>query len=1611
MCNLNDILIPPSPNWYSTNSLFVESSEMIYAYTTKNSIIIGSILNNKIIGSVYCGIKSKPICLVILQFVSDQDKISHESGYKTFLIISTHVDDKLRIWELRITKDYNNSIVNCSVELILDEIKIRSGTNVMIIDDENNEIVTGDTIGEISILNILYFSNNCKGSCDFIYDKVKYEKRRFKFFTYEITALCITKSGDNNVVVGYKSGTVLIFNKKNGELFKILEHSLFVGSPILSLVEHELNIWISTNRKDYIFMYDSIKIEINAKKLNMNSSKGNIIWNALAILNGKLYASCNNEILELDLKNLEDVDIIGNDQILRRISVSYNKKNDYYKTESRNSLISNTNLHIIFCIKTVKTNNGSLFLIGTTKSNIVFLVNIGLFKIEWANNTLGGWIESIISPYGYSHIIYIHTGDGKLIGIDMLSENKVHRSQMYDYSGHIGKGEKITKLSINYVYSQYICYLTNLGNVGILFINPNNITHYAELKFKTKFKKKIDFKNCYLDWFIFENTSLCENEPVKLFDSEFLDNFEFDESNGIDYNKKIYKQLLSEKYQHIIVLFDKVNVILRYIVLFGKKNDKNVFETIFEEININDFCSFCNNDQEPGDDIDNIRQHKIGNLDVFGLNFKYLCYKEDYIIKRKSTLYFSSVRKPLKKDYIYEFYMNDKSSTGNNVNLFVNKINFDIHVLSSAIINDGFCSENVGTKKSVKLKVKNVESIKVGNYILEKGDKVINGTVVIDNRYNNEINNEIYILVTRNGNLIIFLNNLINKPDKYNENNNILRIENIFMEKSKTIEYDHIDIDLIEDYERDNYGNNSIEFMIAVLNDMNKTSIFKFTCCLEKNIIRGEHIMIRSNLCHIESLVNKYNFKSNLILFRDTRHFNIEYGNNLKLIIGGQEQILQIFNIQRELNEKKRNLGINRNSLLFLTNKNIYQQNNKDCIESIYNMILLKMTIYLNEYNKVVNYDIIYSYLNGNDMLKYIFDFILFLNYGKSSIDLIDSHISYYSKLSDTESSSKYKSIQDIDEFKKNCNSDINDYLIEYIAMIKCDFSRTLEIIENYIKKNDLNMKVASITDSVNDDYNNEYLLFEWIKYLIDSKNKNKVPFNNRGLYSFDDEDLEEYCVIKSRILRVLKDLEKKLIDYKNKSYKNSTLINKNENILNEYCILSLLQGRIQKSIEMYCNYNLYQNAFLISNYFYGNDNDTTFEIIKKWLNHFISKELYFQSYKCYIAMNEYTRMHKDLFNRLTKLVSIKSSYENIYQVFSLFKITGYYNIIINLRQKSDKKTIIAFNNDSKKNLNEFSVNLLDCYSMFYINYYIESEIEDIIKNDNSGVSNNNNDKCNYYWGKHNIKKFVSINLNENKKNENMFSKLKLRCDEISKHISNNIILYELMFKTLSFMVCTKWEYKGLVFLINLLKQLEINTKSKDDLLLYIKKYSYLPFEDQLIDTKQVQLLKEFMLFILNINYDKYSLTWMFNLEKILILSYQVLFLNEDEISNTKVVYVLTNYLNKLFLLNNTLSALLVEDESINKCMISDKMEKKYQIIKYDLEVICAVLFLRKSEYIDQKLRHVISLLDELLIIKENCKKYKNKSKAEIIQSSIGYGLINDKNKIINLYNIINEMM
>ncbi|KAH7649360.1 hypothetical protein FG379_001906 [Cryptosporidium bovis] len=1596
---ISNILIPPSPNWYSTNSLFVENSGKIYAYTTKNSIIIGDISDNKIIGSVYCGIKSKPISLVMLQFSSDQVQISCNCRFKSLLMLSTHIDDKLRIWELRITNDCNDSVLSCSSELILDTIKIKSGTNIIINSNTSNEIVTGDIHGEINILEIISLRNKQSKLNDDIYEKIKYEQKRFKFFTDEITALCITNNGDNNLFVGYRSGRIIIFNKSNGKLLNVFEHNLLVDKPILSLVEYKYNIWIGTSLNDYIFAYNSNKKEISTKKLVNNSYIDNM-WTILLILGDKLYVSCNNnEILELDPDNVEKTDIIDNDQVIRKLFIS-KSKTEHYRTDNQGYSISNTNCHMIFCLKSVKTSNGSLFLMGTTKSNIVFFVNIEIFKFEWMNNTLGGWVDNIISPYGYSHIIYIQTGDGKLIGMDLLNENKRERNQLYDDLGYLGKGERIIKLSINYLYSQYICYLTNLGNLGMLFINPNNIAHYTNLKLKSKFNKTTNIENYYLDWFEFEN-DVHEDKLIHSCDSEYFDNDDFYEIDGIDNNKKIYNKLLNEKYRHVIILFDKMNGNLSYIILFEKKNDKrNIFETIFGEIDINVHSlsekKIDKYDVELKDSDNNNDKFSINSSDIIKLDFKYLYFNECHVVKEKNTLYFSSVKMPMNteinatKDNVN---INNKRLIEDGVNLFIYKINFELRSLNNNTSNYKTYSCNGVLENNIQLVQRNFEFFKVGDYILGKEDKVISGTIVLDNRHKSDVYNEIYILLTRNGNLILFLNSTdTNKLDKDN-NGNTLKLENIFKEKNKIIKYDYLSMDLIMNSERENYGNRNVEFMIAVLNDMNKTSIFKITCCFEKNILLGENIIIRSNLCHVESLINKYNFKSNLIWFRDTRDFNIEYGNNFRLIIGGQEQILQMVNISNELNEKKKNLVINRNSLLFLTNKNIYQQNNKDCIESLYIMILFKMIIYLDGNEKIVNYDTIYNYLSSNGMLKYIFDFILFLNYNESSIDLIDFHIYCYSKFNHMEGNFKYKIIENISEFKKNDNIAINDYIIEYIAMLNCDFSSNLYIIENYLNKNknviednNKNALFDSITGVNNNNNinsgnnNNEYILFEWIRYLINLRSKDNTLSSN--------ENVEKHCIIKSYILKLLTDLERKLIDYRDTLNKNTTLISKNENILHEYCILNLFQGRIHKSIEMYCNYNLYQNAFLISNYFFGNNSDITLNIMRRWLNHFVSNELHFQSYKCYIAINEYVKLYKDLYKKITKLISIKGSYENIHQLFSLFKIVGYLNIIINLNKKDNNK-ITTDNDNSGININTFSINLLDCYFMFYINYYFETEIENIIKNE---IKDGGMNECNYDYDKDkcNIKEFISISLSRNNECEEMFSKLRFKCDEISKYISKNLLLYELMFKIFSFLIYSKWKHKGLICVVNLMKKMKVNIDNKDDILLYIKKYNYLPFEDQLLNFTQLKLLKEFILFILNINYDKYEINWMFNLEKIIILSYKELFSNDEELNNNKVMYILIKYLSILFLQNDGLNELINEDSSTKNYKITNKMEKRYQIIRYDLEVICKLLFLRRGEYLDHEFKNTILFLYELLSTKDNLKNCKDNNRIEIIKKSFG---------------------
>ncbi|KAL3128782.1 hypothetical protein CHM_4g4220 [Cryptosporidium hominis] len=1610
-CEKNRILIAPAPNWFCTSALSLEEKKGIYVYSTKNSLILATILENRILASVYCGVKSKPIGVSI--FTS-----SNLSEYsETILIVSTHLDNKIRFWKIT-DENYlgkgvleNGGLINeiilksgqgkstdipvdeLKVSLLSDSVKCNSPANVVY--HNNGQIFIGDVVGEILKISISDLKSE---------NKLENLIERFHPIKEEVTS--ISGMLDNEkLVLGYKNGQIIIINNLNGDILQVLEDdkTLLVGS-ILSIIDMNSEMIISTSKGNRcLFRY--CKKSENINKINIddftnnssinfqgieqikdkgkrkNNSKNQTFqgssWNLL-VFNDKqvkinqrgFFFIMNHEIIEFIF--LENSEIT----IKRKFTIQFHENE-----RNKDSL----NSEIIFSVLSYEL-NAKFYLLGITKSKRVFLFNTTEWKLEWTMNTLGGWIDELISPNGFSHIIYLLSGEGKLIGMDLLKYHKefTHRvtsCYIYDHFNGFSKDEKISKISLNPINPEYIFYSTTLGNLGILYINPDNISQYSNIKIKIEFSdieylkrkdifnqkisdqkhsfflhEKSEFKyfilESDLDWLVLLKSPSPIPEDINTFSSDTQQNLlikNFDSNNGKFFNSqiKLFNSLIFNIYRYPLIF------------VYNYKKRKCFFAHLTPEFEKGELimsviprCFEFKTNSEVETKEEHLIQLKISNL---GLGIDY-----------SNALYFVTMNGNIQIDYLGKSLLNTVKTNlltietvHDNQNELRNEQEFvSIYIyklIFSQIDKDQteFNSfEKIEIENALQSNITLLEDINADKKLII--EKVINGITVFNNLQNFK---EIYILVTNYGNLIIVsFNNKVNK------------LENVFKEKAK-IYYNYIALSVIEVASiNQTYKSEKSPFVfnLAISNEFNQTSIVQIkvssTPEIDKDDIFADILLIRPNTDHKGSITNKFHFKSKSIWYRDIKDFDNVYESNLRLLMGGQEQILQLFDISNNIINQSKHKVINRNSLIFLTNKTLYQQNNQTCLKVITLLLEFKLKYKLNTLkgintnsnfciSKIFHSDI-KKILNELQYNEIIFDLILFFNHEDSSSNLIQLH---FEKYFENENEINQSNIHT--KFNKNLN-----IFIDYLYLINGQIDFDSYLLKNFMEKQ--NSKYLNIINTIKLDQidfskmienfqniKDDDLLIQWLIYNFHMNSRN---LQGSEFSDFNDTD----NIIRSLLLMRLDKLQFKLNSLNSSNncnkQKNITVsIGENPNILHEYCILNVLLGRCHKAIEMYCCYNLFQCAWLISNLYLGNDHELTIKVLKDWNEHLSSNGLILQSFKCLIASSDFEKLYNALLERIYYIsdsyyksksnigLNYEDSFNQIDELFKNFKITGYYILISSLRN----------NNENTNNFDlarKFSIDLVNYIIMVFNRYWI--------------IDNNNEKLINSSYRNFNFKEIISISkemeILYRDEDSNLIDKILI---ELELKIMMSIHLYELItqFSLLVISNGNKIEVSKIkVFLV------EHNLMNEEELFLVLKKLNYLPFEDQIKLNMEFEVMKNLLMLVLSYILERSINKIILKVEEIVKILYCVLFTNNYSSNKGSIFDMAFKVLFEIFSIDkdlenlqssyfteelcgislewSELKSLMKSKDSVNYELFDNEeiQKKRVMLIKYDLYIL-----------------------------------------------------------------------
>ncbi|KAJ1604938.1 hypothetical protein OJ253_3396 [Cryptosporidium canis] len=1463
--DLSRILIAPAPNWFCTSALALESSRGVYVYSTKNSLILATLLENRILGSIYCGVKSKPAGVAIFTTLNHLAR-------EVLLISSTHLDNRLRFWEVTDSSlgesespgrgDPAAPAGEVGIRLLSESLECSSLANVICF--EQGLVYVGDTQGEITQIVIREF--------DFAAPTGASVSRLRPVQGEEIT-LIKGLTDPERLAVGYKSGLVAVIGRSGGDLLFLLSDpvGLAGGGAILSLLDSSQEMIISSSRVDgHLYRYckrsetmERIRIQealvahADDQSLGICRDRGKArekdksqrvsagLWTLLTCDGdhscsriGRFYATADGEIAEFEL--LEDCNI----RLERRMSIS--GPGGYRARELKLG-----NQEVIFSALSYSSSSRS-YLLGITRSKRVFLADLTEWRIEWSMDTLGGWIEELVSPSGFSHIVYILSGEGRLMGVDLLETHRkftlrAPKCHIYESLRGFGKDERIVRVSANPIDSEYLLYSTNLGNLGVLYVNPDNISQFSNVSIRIVAGKdqressgktapsgrhslgcrKSDLARLLaeadLDWLVLplpprEAPSITPDEGSSANLPKSRAGWESGEGL-FNSQAKLFSSLVFSESRYPVLL------------IYSSKQSECICLDLtpeFEQSELTLRAKAWRFGVQTETGSGGPQQHSVIRLRAT---------QAQTGAESSSAVYFASTspRVALGESEGAQLGMlklgvgGDQSSesAGGEARLPLYLHRAELSVDSDSRLVLGHPSV-VELQNALRSKSRRTEfGIGGWNQGLER---VVGGLVALG--VPGDLG-EIYILATSLGAILVILS------DK-----TACRLENIFRDKGRP-NYEYFSMGMIEASGGSGSGGakrHDFAFNLAVSNEFNQTSIIgvRVGGSLDRPgqaCVRMEILLVRPNTQHRGGVNSKHHFKSKLLWYRDVRDFDNEYESNLRLLHGGQEQMLQLFDISQEVLERSSRAGMNKSSLLFLTNKSIYQQSSHASIRALTLLLEARLSRFFAGKSTHGAGDTlleIRQLAGGSLESEVLFDLALFLNDRGASSDLIGLHLRSHSnnQLTGPRDSSGALDVctGHFSESSKRDESRNLDLFVEYLYLLGGEIDTGSPLFQSLLGRY-LGTGEAGVTETCDPSgliramQSTEYddLFGEWLRYLSHSSNR----------------DLETDCAVKSLVLSKLDELEPQLRSFSDSPSRREVFANVggNPNILHEYCILNVLNGRSHKAIEMYCRYNLFQCAWLVSSLYFGSEHELTLKVFRDWRRSLTSNGLILQSFKCLVAVSDLDELYEALLGRIHDLYDSsrdrqdggrmsKERFSQIGGLFESFKLVGYY------RQVS-----ISDGEEKSNLLSKFSADIAD-----YILLVFCREI----------VSLRSHVDGDYYC--------------RSKISRERVSGLEEVIGEIEGRILQNIHLYELIVG-FSSLVVSRGNRVDIAETRRFLGSFGIVTL--DDLFLLQKKCSYLPFIEEIRLEREIALMRDLLILVLSLVLETDSGGWVPRAERL----------------------------------------------------------------------------------------------------------------------------------------------
>ncbi|EEA07328.1 uncharacterized protein CMU_001990 [Cryptosporidium muris RN66] len=1002
--------------------------------------------------------------------------------------------------------------------------------------------------------------------------------------------------------------------------------------------------------------------------------------------------------------------------------------------------------------------------------NIV-IVSLDNWIIEHRFSTFGAWIASITSPVDFPHLIYLTTGDGKIFIMDSLNKSNLSTDKVVinDISGdnfikiktltlfkdlkskYSSKvNQKQLEFFINHPkYSEYSLFGLKDGNLGLVYVDPNNTDRHSVLMLSSKFSFSGSIKDIY--WKIIPQFDISSkksnkndvNNELSIYTSDTYANIQSD-SPAADqsYFSRLFRD--QEYFHYILVFGDKGNYFLANL------NNKTSLE-----------CSFIDKNGIINSNIEIFPIKSYSKYDHVNSNENSIWIHSNYPLKPVnlySELYFDLNRNH--GSYICKFDISDISKQdevkldhcNSKVQLIPRKC-ITVSLTSTpayCIITQSCKGLNLGifaivTKDgSISFITRNVEGNKEHNTSIRRIDNNISDFDSINSSYQSQGD-----IQHKSSEFLIC--------DSILKSNTSCTFDKLFKSPCTGI----TSIDNLENiYVVTSTMDGFITIFSVSLNTLNGNNLENIDIQMGK--LKVEILKSCSYISHnLYSLTNKQGHSTCINFYRDLTYTigNIKNSNkNLKLLIGGQEQCLYqvdfhkciestekklakkdnknrklinedlqnnsayIQNILRDLsivesNFKKGtfldetcssidNSNINNikssiefftdllnnsissfnrkawldgcKSLIYLASATIYQQS---LIESFSSLIYLwaAKTEVMNEIDRNQLLDFFFNEFIQSQELPNISN-LLSLEIPSISTDnqsLLSSNCTLCTNFSYIDNSTLKLPISIMDiilfEYSEKFSSDIlflhclgekiqdihKDFYqirripkyfklmpikysprstIEHTTQLLNILSANTSVLYNITNRKSLNIhnKNESFKDGKNkcqDTSSQDFPISPLFLHLVNSL------ISNKGLSS----------IIMSHIINNLigniEVIQKQNLEYINKGdslRKCFTLNYPNDSLLNihEYCILSVLNGNANKSIEMYLSYEFYLDALYISGLYYGLDHPISVNIYKKWSEYLISKQLIVQSIKCLFSIGDLWSVFIILSERIKQILN-----------------------------------------------------------------------------------------------------------------------------------------------------------------------------------------------------------------------------------------------------------------------------------------------------------------------------------------------------------------------------------